>query len=97
MSAPGQVRTGGSGTAVDGNRYDSETESERHEEFDKIQLLERLPNRTKAVGYLLQLIPVVSGGNVGGMDAAAEPTGTYSRRFAEEMIGITRPTGSLRS
>jgi len=35
-----------------------------------------------------QLIPVVSGQNVGGMDAAVEPTGRYSRRFVEEMIGI---------
>jgi len=43
-----------------------------------------------------RLIPVVSGENVGGMDAAVEPTGTYSRRFAEEMIRIIRPTCSLR-
>jgi hypothetical protein len=42
-------------------------------------------------------IPVVSGENVGSIDAAVEPTGTYVRRFAEQAIGITWPTGSLRS
>jgi hypothetical protein len=30
------------------------------------------------------------------MDAAIEPTETYSRRFPEEMIGIIRTTYSLR-
>jgi hypothetical protein len=45
--------------------------------------------------HSLGLISVVSGENVGGMDAAVEPTGTYSRRFPEEMIGIVRPTCRL--
>jgi hypothetical protein len=52
--------------------------------------------RPGAKWHLLKLISVVSGGNVGGMDAAIEPTGTYSRRFPEEMIGIIRTTYSLR-
>jgi hypothetical protein len=36
-------------------------------------------------------IPVVSGENIGGMDAAVAPTGKPSRRFAEEAIRVTRP------
>ena len=48
-------------------------------------------------GTYLELISVISGENVGGMDAAVEPTGTYSRRFPEEIIGNIRPTFSLRS
>jgi hypothetical protein len=46
---------------------------------------------------LLELIPVVSGENVGGMDVAVAPTGTYSRRFSEEMTGNIRPIRRLRS
>jgi hypothetical protein len=34
--------------------------------------------------YLLKPIRVASGGNVGGREAAVEPTRTYSRRFPEE-------------
>jgi hypothetical protein len=33
-------------------------------------------------------MPVVSGGNVGGKDAAVEPAGKYLRRFLEEITGI---------
>jgi hypothetical protein len=42
-------------------------------------------------GHWLKVIPVVSGGNVGGRDAAVEPTGTCARRFPEEMTGISAP------
>ncbi|NNJ97131.1 MAG: hypothetical protein HKP12_08220 [Gammaproteobacteria bacterium] len=38
--------------------------------------------------HLLKPIRVVSGGNVGGRDAAVEPTGTYSRRFPEEITRV---------
>jgi hypothetical protein len=34
------------------------------------------------------LMSGVSGGNVGGRDAAVEPTGMYSRRFPEEIPAI---------
>ena len=40
--------------------------------------------------HLLKPIRVVSGGNVGARDGAVEPTGTYSRRFPEEMTRIGR-------
>jgi hypothetical protein len=33
-------------------------------------------------------MPGVSGGNVGGREAAVEPTGMYSRRFPEEASDI---------
>jgi glutaredoxin len=33
-------------------------------------------------------MPVVSGGNFGGRDAAVEPAGKYLRRFLEEITGI---------
>jgi hypothetical protein len=40
---------------------------------------------------LTQAIRVASGGNVGGREAAVELTGTYSRRFPQE---VTRVGGS---
>ena len=42
--------------------------------------------------HLLKPIRVASGGNVGGREAAVEPTRTYSRRFPEE---VTRVGGSI--
>ena len=43
---------------------------------------------------LLKPIRVVSGGNVGGRDGAVELTGTYSRRFPEEITRVGRLLGS---
>ena len=42
--------------------------------------------------HLLKPTRVVSGGNVGARDGAVEPTGTYSRRFPEEItrIGLSK-------
>jgi hypothetical protein len=42
--------------------------------------------------FFLKPIRVASGGNVGGREAAVEPTRTYSRRFPQE---VTRVGGSI--
>ena len=57
-------------------------------------VLQQVPysNRNEAVAQAPDPIWVVSGGNVGGTDAAVEPTRTYSRHFPKE---ISRIGGSV--
>jgi hypothetical protein len=53
---------------------------------------QRLPEESTRIGIqalrLLYPVPVVSGGSVGGRDAAVEPTRMYLRRLPEETAGI---------
>ena len=44
--------------------------------------------QVKSEWHLLKPIRVASGGNVGGREAAVEPTRTYSRCFPEEVTRV---------